>query len=394
VLDLPDLPRKGDVSDWLAAGGTPEALLALIDGAQDWKAKPVTRLPAIWYGDEDSVAPLSWLVKGLFVNGGLSALYGQPGTSKSFLALDLALHIAHGRDWFNRRVAAGGVVYVTGEGASGMLSRMKAWRKEKGGQPRAPFVLIPQSVNLYDSDDGAEALIDDVRQHAKTMDCAPRLVVLDTLSRMIGSGDEDRAADINRIIQRAERIQRETGAHVLIVHHSGKDSSRGARGSNNIQGATETLVKLEKYESGLVEATVEKVKDGGNVDPFKYTLAQSILGEDANGDDITSCVIVASDASPGIERKGPRLTDSDKIALDALREAVLDYGEPSPGVSQIPSSIHRVVKIESWRAIAYDKGVSEVDTPEARKKAFQRIRERLQARAKIGVWREFVWLAE
>ncbi|HEY8032197.1 MAG TPA: toprim domain-containing protein, partial [Methylocella sp.] len=68
-LDLPDLPRKGDVSDWLAAGGTPEALLALIDGAQDWKAKPVTRLPAIWYGDEDSVAPLSWLVKGLFVNG-------------------------------------------------------------------------------------------------------------------------------------------------------------------------------------------------------------------------------------------------------------------------------------------------------------------------------------
>ena len=256
VLDLVNLPRKGDVSDWLGRGERgPDDLYALAENTPTWRHHPTANLSAVWYGDEDNEAALSWLVKGLLIDGGLSAVFGSPGSSKTFMVLDLALHVAHGQDWFGKKVATGGVVYVSGEGGGGMRLRMKAWRKEKGGPDRAPFVLVPESVNLFDDDAGAEMLIADVRAHAVAMDCPVRLVVLDTLSRMIGSGDEDKARDINVIVQRAERIQRETGAHVLVVHHSGKDRDRGMRGSNALLGAVDAALEVARFDSGAVRGT-------------------------------------------------------------------------------------------------------------------------------------------
>ncbi|NLH83416.1 MAG: AAA family ATPase, partial [Phyllobacteriaceae bacterium] len=322
VIELPNLPRKGDVSDWLRAGGTVEALHELVDQSPVWRPKTPTRLPVVWYGDEDAAPPLSWLVKGLLVDGGLSAIYGPPGTSKSFLALDLALHVAHGRNWFGRRVTPSAVLYVSGEGASGMRLRQKAWRQEKGNGTRAPFGLMPTSINLFDDDTGAEMLVADVKAHAAALDVPIRLIVLDTLSRMIGSGDEDKARDINVVVQHAEKIQRETGAHVLIVHHSGKDRDRGMRGSNALLGAADAVIEISRHEeSGICEGKIVKVKDGSADVPLKYTLRQSVLGVDEDGEDITSCVVDPTDASPDVTRGRPNLTNAEKIALEALDEA-------------------------------------------------------------------------
>jgi hypothetical protein len=393
VVELPGLPRKGDVSDWYAAGGTVEALQALAEAAADWRPAVATHFPFILYGDEDRGPPLSWLVKGVLVNGGLSAIFGQPGTSKTFAGVDLGLSVAHGREWFGRRVQVGGVVYVSGEGGAGMKLRIKAWRAEKVGDERAPFAMVPSSVNLFDDDLGAEKLIDDLKLIGPQLGVPLRLIVLDTLSRMIGSGDEDRARDINVFVQKAEKIQRETGAHVLVVHHAGKDKDRGMRGSNALLGAVDAAIEITRQDSGLCEAKVVKVKDGGDVEPFRYSLRQSVLGQDEDGDDITSCVIEPStDASPGERKAGPRLSDTEKIALDALRDALVDEGKPSPG-GAVPLSA-RVVAIEAWRRRAYNRRISEADTEEARKKAFQRVRERLQARHLIGISGDLAWLAE
>lgn len=390
VVELPNLPRKGDVSDWLKAGGTVEALHELVDQSPVWRPKAATRLPVVWYGDEDAAPPLSWLVKGLLVDGGLSAIYGPPGTSKTFVALDLALHVAHGRDWFGRRVTPAAVVYVSGEGASGMLLRMKAWRQEKGDGTRAPFALVPLSVNLFDDETGAETLIDDVKAHAAALDVPLRLVVLDTLSRMIGSGDEDKARDINVVVQRAEKIQRETGAHVLIVHHSGKDRDRGMRGSNALLGAADAVVEISRHEeSGICEGKIVKVKDGSADVPLKYTLRQSVLGSDEDGEDITSCVVEPTDASPGETRGKPNLTNAEKIALEALHEALIEQGVDKP-IASVPIG-GRAVKVEAWRSYAYRKRISEADTQEARKKAFQNVRMGLQAKKVIGIEGDWAW---
>lgn len=262
VLTLPNLPRKGDVSDWLDAGGRVEELHRLAEVAPDWRpAAPATRLPAVWWGDEDKQPPLSWLVKGLLIEGGFSTVYGPPGTSKSFLVLDLALHVAHGRDWFGKRVAAGGVVYVSGEGGAGMLMRMKAWRQEK---------------------------------------------------------------------------------------------------------------------------------DGGAIAPFSYKLLQSVLGTDEDGDEITSCIIAPTDASTGEAKGTTRLPDTARIALDALTLALTEEGQPSPG-GQVPNGV-RVVTIERWREYAYRRGVSPSDEPAAKRQAFHRVRQKLQAGRLIGIWGDWVWM--
>ncbi|GAB5374999.1 MAG: hypothetical protein AcusKO_14610 [Acuticoccus sp.] len=392
VVNLPGLRRKEDPADWIAAGGTFEALQEIVDQAPAWRRKRVTKLPAVWYGDEDATPPLSWLVKGVFVDGGLSAVFGGPGTSKTFLVLDMALHVAHGREWMGRRVDAAGVVYVTGEGGAGLRLRMKAWRKENDGAARAPFVMIPTSVNLYDDEKGADTLISDIAEHAESMGMRCRLVVLDTLSRMIGSGDEDKARDINVVVQRAERIQRETGAHVLIVHHSGKDRDRGMRGSNALLGAVDAAVEVSRFDTGLCEGTIVKVKDGADLEPFKYTLMQSVLGTDGDGEDITSCVVTPVDASyGGNEGQRSRLTDPERIAFDALREAVAEAGTAGQG-GHVPVSV-RCVPVSLWREYAYKRGVSTSEEAEAKKKAFQRVRQRLQRKGFVGIWGDDAWLA-
>ncbi|MEP9348806.1 AAA family ATPase [Xanthobacter sp. KR7-225] len=388
VLSLANLPRKGDVSDWLDAGGTADELHRLAEEAPPWKPSVATRLPAVWWGDEDKQPALSWLVKGLLIDGGLSTVYGPPGTSKTFLVLDLALHVAHGRAWFGRRVVAGGVVYVSGEGGSGMRQRMKAWRQERAGEAGRPFVLVPSSVNLFDDEDGVETLIADVKQHAGLM-CEPlRLVVLDTLSRMIGSGDEDKARDINLVVQRAERMQRELGCHVLVVHHSGKDRERGARGSNALLGAVDAAIEISRHETGLCEGKIAKVKDGGDIAPFTYELRPSVLGVDEEGDDITSCVVSPADASPGETKGLSKLTNSERIAREALAEAIDEQGEEMAG-SHAPAST-RGVRIDTWREYAYRRGLG--DTPDAKKKAFQRARESLKAKGIVGIWEPFAWI--
>jgi hypothetical protein len=394
VLDLPDLPRKGDVSDWLNAGGTAEALHRLVDIAPRWRPSVKTRLPFVMYGDEDNAPPLSWLVKGALVNNGLSSIFGGPGTSKTFLAIDLALCVAHGRDWFGRRVTKGAVVYVTGEGSSGLRQRTKAWRQENGGEPRVPFVMVPTSVNLFDDDTGADALISDVAFHAQTLETPVRLIVLDTLSRMIGAGDEDKAKDINVVVQRAERLQRETGAHVLIVHHSGKDRDRGMRGSNALLGAVDAAVEVVKHESGLCEASFAKVKDGGDLETLRYRLSKSVLGVDEDGEDITSCVVCPADANEGATKEsGPRLTNAEELGLRALKEALAEVGQQ--GVTTRAPADVTAVTVETWREYAYRLGMVDNDAKaDAKRQAFYRVRQKLQVYGIIGIDGDWTWIAK
>lgn len=393
LLPLPELPRKGDVVDWLDSGGTVEALNALAEAAAEHRPDIKTRLPFIWFGEEDKQPPLSWLVKGALPNGGFSVIYGAPGSSKSFLTLDLALSIAHGRDWFGHRVTAGPVLYVAGEGASGMLQRMKAWRQERAGDPAMPFALIPRQLNLFDDDDDTDMLLADIAQQAQRLGEPVRLIVFDTLSRMIGTGDEDRAAEVSQVVQRCARLQTETGAHVLIVHHSGKDQARGMRGSNALLAAADATVEVKQFDSGLCEAKFTKVKDGAGIEAIRYELRQSVLGQDEDGEDIASCVIEATDASQGIgTAKRPRLTDTERIALDALKEAIREGGEASPG-GHVPVTV-RVTSVTHWRRYADARGLTDSDIPNTKRQAFLRIRSRLQSKGFIGLWNDTVWIVQ
>jgi 5S rRNA maturation endonuclease (ribonuclease M5) len=382
LLALDVSERKADVSDWLAAGGTAEGLRAAIEAAPAWRPSFKPLLPTIWFGQEDSAAPMRWLVRGMLVEGGLSALYGPPKSGKTFAALDLALHIAHGRDWYGLRVRPVGVVYISGEGAQGVRLRMKAWRQVRGGNAGAPFAMVPQSVNLFDGDEGVDRLISYLKAMGQQMHQPVGLVVLDTLSRMIGSGDEDRAQSVNLIVSRAERIQRETGAHVMIVHHSGKDKDRGMRGSNALLGAVDTAVEVSKDSgSGLYSAKVVAIKDGGEIGPFAYTLSQSAVGIDEDGETIFSCVLDPAGASQGARKD--HLSDPERRCLAVLQRLFRD-GRDMLGQSQ-------GVPLGTWRDTFRDSEGGEV---EARKKRAQRATTSLIDKGYVEVRYDQVWPAE
>lgn len=191
----------------------------------------------------------------------LGFLYGAPGTGKSFLSLDWALHLAFGLPtWHGDPIvgAEGVVIYLAGEGASGFKTRVGAWLKAhripQGAAGR--FGLIFQSVNFMQAGD-VERLAATLRAR-----CPGRvaLVVVDTVSRAIPGADENLQADMSLFVAACGKLQAEFGATVLGVHHANAGGTM--RGSSVLLGAGDFVFKLERARGATIgKLHCEKQKD-------------------------------------------------------------------------------------------------------------------------------------
>lgn len=330
------------------------------------------------------------LVSGLLTAGGLSALWGEPGCGKSFFAVAMALAVATGREFLDHRVQQGGVVYVAAEGGRGLEKRLVAYRERFSPPAGTPFALIHDAVDLCTEDHETAALIAEIRDKAEAMGVPVKLVVLDTLARVMAGGNENDSQDMGALIRNADLIRKVTGAHVMFVHHGGKDREKKTRGHSSFYGALDTAVEIvADKSSGLKTATVQKQKDAEDGGDLHFRLDVITIGEQG-GEPITSCVVVAGEAQearpPVRERK---LSATSAIALDALRRAVEDHGTAPPASNHIPASV-RVVSPDLWRKNFYQMRAD--DTPEANKKAFQRATADLQAKKLAATWGEYSWL--
>ena len=170
---------------------------------------------------------------------------------KSFLALDIGARIACGLEWFGLPVTAGGVVYVAGEGSGGLRLRIKAWRERFAPDARAPFAMIPGALDLRTDASAVEALAADIRQHGETMGAAVDLIVLDTFSRMLGGGTDAEPRDVAAFLQNIEKLKDLTNAHILIVHHTGKDRDKGMRGSTMLRDFADTVIEISRARKAI-----------------------------------------------------------------------------------------------------------------------------------------------
>jgi hypothetical protein len=224
-----------------------------------------------------------WLIHKLFPVESLVGLYAPSGHAKSFLALSWALSVAQGGEWFGRSVKQGPVVYVAAEGGRSIGRRVLAWAKEQGCPdiPAAFFLL--EGVQVTNPDD-----LGLLASRIQEREVTPALIVLDTLARCFVGGDENSAQEMGEFVDGLEWLRRETGATVMVVHHTGKQAQELERGSTVLRAAADVMVLVSKREK-VVTVRNNKQKDDEEFDDIRLHLKQVAL---QTGDDApTSCVL-------------------------------------------------------------------------------------------------------
>ena len=203
-----------------------------------------------------ALPPPQWLIRGVMEEGTLAVLYGPSGGGKTFVALDWALSLATGSQWHGLFVKQGPVVYIAAEGGAGIKKRVRAWLNREGLTDDPPAFFILEAPQLRDVED-VVLLLRRIRERTRQ----PSLIVIDTFAASAVGADENTARDVGEWIAAARRIQRETGATVMAVHHTGKKGS-DERGSSALRAGVETMIRAAKSGT-VITITNDKQKDHG-----------------------------------------------------------------------------------------------------------------------------------
>jgi len=376
---LPGLAPKGDVADWLAANGNDaDRLKHIMRSTPLYEVPddlPTVEQPEDKAEDEQAdtfeiytlahlrrMPPVEWLIDGMLTKHGFSVLYGEPGAGKSFLALDWALSIAHGRAWQGRHnVTAGSVLYIAGEGVGGLGKRIKGWEfhHELPGVD-CPFYVLPTAVRFREHGD--------IEKLMRTIDSLGQrfsLIVIDTVARALLGGDENSATDMGMFVDACDAIKRHAGCAVLAVHHSGKDAARGMRGSTSLLGGVDASLRAMQ-DDGLMTIQVEKQKDAEPAGDINLRMVSvGLIGDQ-------TVVLRETDEQGTPKQRRERLTGPQKIALQALTNLAATKG---PKVS-----------VASW----HDE--HNAKTPSATRQSRNRARDALQNKGIVVIDKGYAWV--
>jgi AAA domain len=276
--------------------------------------------------------PLEALVEGVLFKPGESVLYSPPKLAKTFFELDLHLSVATGRDFMGHPVKQGNTTFVAAEGVGGLGARVAAWREHHGVEDIDAAAFLATAVNLTDL--GAVAELCDIIRERQAV-----LVGIDTLHRCSVGADENFARDMGPIIENIDMI-RDVAGHVQLVHHTGKDTSKGMRGSNSLLGAVDTTIELTG-DSHTITVAVRDQKDAEPCPPWHCQLVP--VGD--------SAVIVPTDGEAMV-------TAAQTTVLEALES--------------LPVEDRTATK---WEEMAAEAGVA--------RRTFFRVKKALQTRGRV-----------
>jgi hypothetical protein len=257
------------------------------------------------------------LVDGILETKGMTIVYGPSGSGKTAVVVDLACRIAAGMKWHNCAVKQGLVIYIAAENCESTGRRIWAWM-QRHEVDAMPFVLVKSPITL--GGDAVKELRVLVKQVEGEAEEAARLVVFDTLARTF-AGDENAAKDVGAYVAALDAVRDGINGHVLVVHHTGKDEGRGARGSSALKAATDHEIETTKAQDSRVGAiTLTKIREGDlQGQRFGYELKPYLLGRNTLGREVTTPVIEDCAAPP--KNKG----------MTAAQEAVEVFFEKNPG---------------------------------------------------------------
>jgi energy-coupling factor transporter ATP-binding protein EcfA2 len=330
-----------------------------------------------------------YLIKHLLGSTAMAVLYGESGSGKTFFALHLAMCVAAGTEFFGRRVREAGVVYVAAEAGRGIENRVVAVKLSRRFPKTMPFAAITTAINLCTDTADLERLIAAI--NGADIGAAVELIVIDTLSRVMAGGNENQPDDMGALVRNLDRLRSETGAAVIVVHHTGKDTSRGARGHSLLRASTDTEIEITRDETTKVcTARVTKQREYATDGTLSFSLRQIELGTDQDDEAVTSCVIEAVEGAATPQRKPAKLTGGAKVGYEQLKNCMADSATDIPPSNHVPKGA-KDVTLDQWKNFLEKAGVI---NPEGNpREQFKRIRVTLQSGGYIGVWSDFVWLS-
>ena len=326
-----------------------------------------------------------YLIDGLLERSVFAVAFGETGAGKTFCTLAKAACIATGTPFHGREAKKGPVVYIAGEGHGGIARRRAAWERETGvSLSGAPFFVSTMAGNFMD--DAAMQIMMTAADKVAEDEGDLSLIVIDTLARNFGGGDENSTQDMNKFIAAVDRMRSlYKGCTVIIVHHTGHGAKDRGRGSGALKAAADAEYRIEK--DGL-RMTLEctKMKDGPPPPPMAFDMIEVPLGEDRKGRTVTSLALRLGDAPPPRKRA---LTGQAAIAMQAFGDALAHHGEVKVG-DMFPSN-RQCVQLERWREYCDRHGLSGGENPTSRRTAFHKAKTKLQEEGFIRMVDDWVW---
>jgi hypothetical protein len=348
--------------------------------------------------DDIQDEPVEWLIHGILPRKAFTALYGPPGSFKSFIALDMAEAIATGRPWMGNEVEKqGAVLYICGEGFGGMGARIKACQIHHSTPKGAPIYVIRHQLNLRSSAEDFNALMMAVVQLVETTGIEFQLLIIDTLARAFGGGNENDSDAMGSFITSMGKIQEFLACALMVLHHSGKDLAKGLRGHSSLLGAVDTQLEILRFEDqakGIISLT--KQKDGQDGIRIGFEMVEIEISSSSLGfDPVVSLAVQASDEAVNQASKkaknNARKGRNQSIAMESLGNVI-----KQKGIQKIvEGKLRTVVNLDDWRTeFRSKKGVtdgSELNVRKAFDKAWTRAQDDLHKFGEIGIRDTYVW---
>ena len=435
VLDLPHLSHKEDAFEWVNKYAQDRSTLAQIAKAcpivesTDQVRTPQRLIeappdPFLTHNNEpkedqpnsrkkllveswDSIKdePVEWLVESIIPKKAFVALYAPPASWKSFIALDLAEAIATGRDWMGYKIPKkGAVLFISGEGYGGMGARVSACKIQNQSPDGANLYIIRAQLNLRSSPEDFTELLNAINDLIAEIGEPIELIILDTLMRMAGGEfNESSSEDMGGFITQTGKLQEIFECALLVIHHTGKDISKGLRGHSSLLGGCDTVLEIQRQDSVINSADVSvignailkvsKQKDGADSIEVGIEVVLVEIGTSTLGFEITTSLAIRhnQDIAGGNSKAGKNNAGfglNQRLEMDSLMKVIKAKGS----YREVDGTSRYGVALDDWKAEFWSmKGCTEEDKPTF-KKAWLRARERLVSVNKVVIGSGWVWL--
>ncbi|PWE52296.1 hypothetical protein DEM27_31645 [Metarhizobium album] len=381
------------------AGSDPGALAAMVERnltkkeragpeiiestQQEPAPKKRERFELTWFDEIVEGKPKETILKGWLGVGEFTTISGLPGTGKSVVTTDLACHIAAGMDWHGLRVQQGLVIYVAAERKKLTERRMMAFRKHHGVQD-VPLLVVGGMLDFTRDLKDAEEIVKIIRDAETITGHKCVWVIIDTLTRVFGAGDQNASKDMVKFVRSCDHILTETKAHVTAIHHSAWSGERG-KGAIDLDGAVDASFMVKK-DGNVHKLVCDGTNDGEDGDVLAFMMKPVEIGVNEDGEPTTAPVVVVAEAEKPPSSgtlKGPK-----GDVLNALRRAVAKNGIEPDG-RQYPEDV-LVVDEQAWRMEFYaSRDMTSAGAAETARKQFQRAPKQLIEDGhvnNIGLW--------